>query len=152
MKDYPNSTYQFNAEMFEPVTKMAYTKGVAWNYLTAESSPQYADNIEYLNLVSAEEYSATIEAFTYPDDFEAFSPTANVGKMSDEEEQQLLSDTATILKMDPPWDVTEDALHAAERALFAITKAVHHYKWHRQVLGDFWMARAVLVLKPYDAA
>ena len=72
--------------------------------------------------------------------------------MSDEEEQQLLSDTATILKMDPPWDVTEDALHAAERALFAITKAVHHYKWHRQVLGDFWMARAVLVLKPYDAA
>ena len=110
--------------------------------LTAESSPQYADNIKYLNLVSAEEYSATIEAFTYPDDFEAFS----------EEEQQLLSDTATILKMDPPWDVTEDALHAAERALFAITKAVHHYKWHRQVLGDFWMARAVLVLKPYDAA
>ena len=72
--------------------------------------------------------------------------------MSDEEEQQLLSDTATILKMDPPWDATEDALHAAERALFAITKAVHHYKWHRQVLGDFWMARAVLVLKPYDAA
>ena len=61
--------------------------------------------------------------------------------MSDEEEQQLLSDTATILKMDPPWDVTEDALHAAERALFAITKAVHHYKWHRQVLGDFWMAQ-----------
>lgn len=72
--------------------------------------------------------------------------------MSDEEEQQLLSDTATILKMDPPWDVTEDALHAAERALFAITKAVHHYKWHRQVLGDFWMARAVLVLKPYDGS
>lgn len=121
----------------------------ALNDLTAESSPQYADNIKYLNLVSAEEYSATIEAFTYPDDFEAFSPTA---RMSDEEEQQLLSDTATILKMDPPWDVTEDALHAAERALFAITKAVHHYKWHRQVLGDFWMARAVLVLKPYDAA
>ena len=127
----------------------AYTKGVSWNDLTAESSPQYAGNIKYLNLVSAEEYSATIEAFTYPDDFEVFSPTA---RMSDEEEQQLLSDTATILKMDPPWDVTEDALHAAERALFAITKAVHHYKWHRQVLGDFWMARAVLVLKPYDAA
>lgn len=147
MKDYPNSTYQFNAAKLEPVTEVAYRKGVAWNYLTAESSPQYADNIKYLNLVSAEEYSATIEAFTYPDDFEA-----NVGKMSDEEEQQLLSDTATILKMDPPWDVTEDALHAAERALFAITKAVHHYKWHRQVLGDFWMARAVLVLKPYDAA
>lgn len=89
----------------------------------------------------------------YPiNDLTAESSPQYADKMSDEEEQQLLSDTATILKMDPPWDVTEDALHAAERALFAITKAIHHYKWHRQVLGDFWMARAVLVLKPYDAA
>lgn len=54
-----------------------YNKGYAWNGLTtvtespsgAEASPQYADNIKYLNLVSAEEYSATIEAFTYPDAF-----------------------------------------------------------------------------------
>ena len=54
-----------------------YTKGVAWNGLTAvtespsgaESSPQYADDIKYLNLVSAEEFGATIEAFTYPDEF-----------------------------------------------------------------------------------
>jgi len=54
-----------------------YNKGVAWNGLTAvtenpsgaESSPQYADNIKYLNLVSAEEFGATIEAFTYPDEF-----------------------------------------------------------------------------------
>jgi len=55
----------------------AYPKGVAWNGLTgvtespsgAEASPQYADNIKYLNLVSAEEFGATIEAFTYPDEF-----------------------------------------------------------------------------------
>lgn len=54
-----------------------YTKGVAWNGLTAvtespsgaESSPQYADDIKYLNLVSAEEFGATIEAYTYPDEF-----------------------------------------------------------------------------------
>lgn len=54
-----------------------YTKGVAWNGLTAvtespsgaESTPQYADDIKYLNLVSAEEFGATIEAFTYPDEF-----------------------------------------------------------------------------------
>ena len=54
-----------------------YTKGVAWNGLTAvtespsgaEASPQYADDIKYLNLVSAEEFGATIEAFTYPDEF-----------------------------------------------------------------------------------
>ena len=56
-----------------------YTKGVAWNGLTgvtespsgAESNPQYADNIKYLNLISAEEWAGTIEAFTYPDEFAA---------------------------------------------------------------------------------
>lgn len=54
-----------------------YDEGVAWNGLTAvtespsgaEASPQYADNIKYLNLVSAEEFGATLEAFTYPDEF-----------------------------------------------------------------------------------
>jgi hypothetical protein len=54
-----------------------YSEGHAWNGLTtvtespsgAESNPQYADNIKYLNLVSAEEFGATIEAFTYPDAF-----------------------------------------------------------------------------------
>ena len=64
----------------------AYTKGVAWNGLTAvseapsgaESNPQYADNIKYLNLVSAEEFSATIEAFTYPDEFEKCDGSATL--------------------------------------------------------------------------
>lgn len=54
-----------------------YDKGVAWNGLTAvtespsgaEASPIYADNIKYLNLMSAEEFGATIEAYTYPDEF-----------------------------------------------------------------------------------
>lgn len=54
-----------------------YSKGVAWNGLIsisenpsgAEASPLYADNIKYLNLVSAEEFGATIEAYTYPDEF-----------------------------------------------------------------------------------
>lgn len=55
----------------------AYPKGVAWNGLTAvtespsgaEATPLYADNIKYLNLMSAEELGATIEAYTYPDEF-----------------------------------------------------------------------------------
>lgn len=55
----------------------AYTKGVAWNGLTAvtespsgaEASPLYADDIKYLNLMSNEEFGATIEAYTYPDEF-----------------------------------------------------------------------------------
>lgn len=54
-----------------------YKNGVPWNGLTAvtespsgaEASPIYADNIKYLNLMSAEEFAATIEAYTYPDEF-----------------------------------------------------------------------------------
>ena len=55
-----------------------YTDGVAWNGLTtvtespagADASPQFADNIKYLNLIAAETFGGTIEAFTYPDEFE----------------------------------------------------------------------------------
>lgn len=55
-----------------------YNNGVAWNGLTAvnetpsggEATPTYADNIKYLNIQSAEEFGATIEALTYPDEFE----------------------------------------------------------------------------------
>ena len=54
-----------------------YPKGVAWNGLTAvtespsgaEATPLYADNIKYLNLMSAEEFGCTIEAYTYPEEF-----------------------------------------------------------------------------------
>ena len=60
-----------------PYANGKYEKGVAWNGLTgvtespsgAEASPLYADNIKYLNLLSAEEFGATIEAYTYPDEF-----------------------------------------------------------------------------------
>ena len=56
-----------------------YDKGVAWNGLSsvaespsgAEVSAIYADNIKYLNLMSAEEFEGTIEAYTYPDEFKA---------------------------------------------------------------------------------
>ena len=55
----------------------AYPKGVAWNGLTAvtespsgaEATPLYADDIKYLNLMSTEEFGATIEAYMYPDEF-----------------------------------------------------------------------------------
>lgn len=54
-----------------------YIGGVAWNGLTTiterptggEANAQYADNIKYLNLMSAEEFEGTIEAFTFPDEF-----------------------------------------------------------------------------------
>lgn len=54
-----------------------YPTGVAWNGLIsvsespsgAEANAVYADNIKYLSLMSAEEFGATIEAYTYPDEF-----------------------------------------------------------------------------------
>lgn len=54
-----------------------YTKGVAWNGLTgvtespsgAEPTDLYADNTKYLSLRSAEEFGATVTAYTYPDEF-----------------------------------------------------------------------------------
>lgn len=59
-------------------TNGAYTTGVPWNGITsisespsgADANKQWADNINYLTLYGAEEYGATIEAFTYPEEFE----------------------------------------------------------------------------------
>ena len=64
----------------------AYPKGVAWNGLTAvtespsgaEATPLYADDIKYLNLMSAEEFGATIEAYTYPEEFAECDGSASI--------------------------------------------------------------------------
>ena len=63
-----------------------YPKGVAWNGLTAvtespsgaEATALYADDIKYLNLMSAEEFGATIEAYTYPDEFAECDGSASI--------------------------------------------------------------------------
>jgi len=63
--------------LYPQIPDGTYPVGVAWNGLTnitespsgAESNPQFADNIKYLNLLSVEEFGATIEAFTYPNEF-----------------------------------------------------------------------------------
>lgn len=64
----------------------AYPQGVAWNGLTsvsespsgAEANAVYADNIKYLSLMSAEEFGATIEAYTYPEEFEQCDGSASL--------------------------------------------------------------------------
>lgn len=66
--------------LYLPDSQGAYVNGVPWNGLVtvtetpsgAEANPQYADNIKYLNLYSAEEFGATLEAYTYPDEFAQF--------------------------------------------------------------------------------
>lgn len=71
-----------------PQVSGAYPKGVAWNGLTsvtespsgAESNPQYADDIKYLDLYSAEEFGATINAFTYPEEFAKCDGSAEIAK------------------------------------------------------------------------
>ena len=64
----------------------AYDKGVAWNGLTnvsespsgAEATALYADDVKYLNLRSAEEFGGTIEAYTYPKEFEQCDGSAEI--------------------------------------------------------------------------
>lgn len=65
-----------NCVLYIP-TNGVYSKGVAWNGITAvtespsgaEATPLYADDIKYLNLMSNEDFGATVEAYTYPDEF-----------------------------------------------------------------------------------
>lgn len=65
-----------------------YDKGVVWNGLTAvtespsgaEASPFYADDTKYLNLMSAEEFGGTIEAYTYPNEFKACNGEADLAE------------------------------------------------------------------------
>lgn len=69
-----------------PQVSGAYPKGVAWNGITsvtespsgAEPSPLYADDIKYLNLMSTEEFGASIEAYMYPEEFEACDGSAEI--------------------------------------------------------------------------
>lgn len=66
-----------NGVLYPQAEDGKYPKGVAWNGLTAvtespsgaEANPLYADDIKYLNLMSAEEFGATVEAYMYPDEF-----------------------------------------------------------------------------------
>ena len=69
-------------------TAGVYDKGVVWNGLTAvtespsgaEATPLYADDIKYLNLLSAEEFGGTIEAYYSPEEFDACDGTASIAK------------------------------------------------------------------------
>lgn len=69
-----------------PQVNGTYPKGVAWNGLTAvtespsgaEATALYANDIKYINLYSAEEFAATIEAYTYPDEFAECDGSASI--------------------------------------------------------------------------
>lgn len=75
-----------NGVLYPRVSNGTYPKGYAWNGLIsvsespsgAEASPVYADDIKYLNLISVEEFGATVEAYTYPPEFAACDGTAEL--------------------------------------------------------------------------
>ena len=77
-----------NGVLYPQDSTGAYPKGVAWNGLTAvtqspsgaEATPLYADDMKYLNLYSAEEFGATVEAYTYPDEFAECDGSAELAK------------------------------------------------------------------------
>lgn len=74
-----------NGVLYIPASGV-YSKGVAWNGLTAvtespsgaEATALYADDIKYLSLISTEEFGATIEAYTYPDEFAECDGSADI--------------------------------------------------------------------------
>ncbi|MEG0239491.1 MAG: hypothetical protein RR643_05005 [Anaerorhabdus sp.] len=72
--------------LFTQDTAGAYSEGIAWNGLVsvtqspdgAEANDQFADNIVYVSLTSAENFKGNISAFTYPDEFGACDGSADV--------------------------------------------------------------------------
>lgn len=75
-----------NGVLYVQSSSGTYPKGVAWNGLTAvtespsgaEATALYADDIKYLSLMSTEEFGATIEAYTYPEEFETCDGSASL--------------------------------------------------------------------------
>lgn len=75
-----------NGVLYPIAADGTYPQGYAWNGLTAvtespsgaEATALYADDIKYLNLMSSEEFGATIEAYTYPDEFMECDGSASI--------------------------------------------------------------------------
>ena len=114
-----------------------YGNGVAWNGVTAisestsggESNPIYADNQKYLNLISAEEYASTIEAYTYPDEFAAcdgsaeLAPGVTIGQQSRSTFGLVYK---TIIGNDTEFDSHGYKLHIVYGALAAPSERAHN--------------------------
>lgn len=77
-----------NAVLYVIDSEGKYSQACAWNGITsvsespegAEATPLYADDIKYLNLFSAEEFKATLEAYMYPKMFEQCDGSAEIAK------------------------------------------------------------------------
>ena len=98
-----------------------YGDGVVWNGLTAisespeggEPTPLYADNIKYLNLISNEEFGATIEAYMWPEEFEECDGIANAGGLKIGQQARAKFALAYLTKVgnDTEGDTYDEKLH-----------------------------------------
>lgn len=119
-----------NGVIYPQATGGTYPKGAAWNGLTAvtespsgaEATPLYADNIKYLNLISAEEFGFTIEAYTYPEEFSECNGEATLTpgvKIGQQKRKTFGLSYKTLLGNDVDGDAYGYKLHLVYGALAA---------------------------------
>lgn len=119
-----------------PQVSGAYPKGVAWNGLTAvtespsgaESNPFYADDIKYLNILSVEEFAATIEAYMYPDEFAACIGEKSIAKgvnIGQQKRQAFGFCYRTVLGNDTDADEHGYKLHIIYGALASVSERAY---------------------------
>ena len=122
-----------------PMVSGAYPKGVAWNGITAitespsgaESTPMYADNIKYLDIVSTETYAATIEAYMYPDEFKPCNGESEIADgvvIGQQNRQKFGLCYKTILGNDTDGEDYGYELHLVYGGLAAPAEEAHNSK------------------------
>lgn len=122
-----------------PMVSGAYPKGVAWNGITAitespsgaESTPMYADDIKYLDIVSTETYAATIEAYMYPDEFKPCNGESEIADgvvIGQQNRQKFGFCYKTILGNDTDGEDYGYELHLVYGGLAAPAEEAHNSK------------------------
>lgn len=122
-----------------PMVSGSYPKGVAWNGITAitespsgaESTPMYADNIKYLDIVSTETYAATIEAYMYPDEFKPCNGESEIADgvvIGQQNRQKFGLCYKTILGNDTDGEDYGYELHLVYGGLAAPAEEAHNSK------------------------
>ena len=123
--------------VYPQATEGTYPKGAAWNGLTAvtespsgaEPSPLYADNIKYLNLMSAEEFGFSIEAYTYPKEFAECNGEGELApgvKVGQQKRKAFGMSYRSILGNDVDGDSHGYKLHLVYGALAAPSEMAHN--------------------------
>lgn len=126
-----------NGVIYPQSSSGTYPKGAAWNGLTAitespsgaEPTALYADNIKYLNLMSAEEFGFSIEAYTYPPEFAECNGEASLAtgvSITQQKRKQFGLSYKTLIGNDVDGDSHGYKLHLVYGALAAPSEMAHN--------------------------